>query len=201
MTSDGDMITYNYFFNKWSTATGLKATGATLFQQKHLLLKTNGKVYQASESFKDGNVSYRMKLVTGWISLTGVTSWKRIYQVIILGTYKSKHKLRVSVAYDYSDSWIACGSFDPDTKFPVKLFGQNSPFGTGDKFGGKSIAYCIQVKLKRQKCAALRIMIEELVTTATEGSQESFNISDLGLLMGVKAGNMKLGKSRKLGVK
>ncbi len=199
-TLEGDQLTYNYFQGKWSTATGLKAIGAALFENSHAILKANGRIFQQSAGFRDGMDSYKMKLVTGWLSINGQTSFKRIYEIILLGTYKSKHKIRVSVGYDYSEAWQFWGDYDPDTRFPVQVFGADSPFGSGATFGGPSTAYIIQVKLKRQKCGAMRFMIEELVTTATEGSQESFTISNLGLIVGVKKGNMKVGKNKKLGV-
>ena len=202
-TSDGDMLIYNYYYGRWSTSTGRKALAAVLFGSDHVILKTNGKILiENQDVFKDGEKSYRMRFITGWINLTGVNAFKRIYELMLVGNYKSPHKFRIKVGYDYSDSWEHEGVYDPDTNFPVEVYGQSSPYGQdGSLYGGVSNGYIIRVKMKRQKCAAVRICVEELTTTATEGSQEAFSFSDIGVLVGLKRGQAKVSRGKTMGVK
>lgn len=201
-TNDGDLLTYNYYYGKWSSASGLKANGATIFGTSHVILKSDGRIFKQDDTtWKDSLDSYRMVLESGWISLSGLTDFKRIYELMIVGDYKSVHKLRVSIAYDYVDAWIHTGTYDPVTKFPIEYYGDDSPYGeTGTVYGGKSNAYIVRVKMKRQKCTAFRFKIEELVTTATEGTHESLTLSDVGVLIGLKKGVSKVSRSRILGV-
>lgn len=201
-TSNGDLLIYNYYFGKWSTATGLKASDSVIFGNSHVILKTDGTILKQNDSiYKDSLNSYTLALESGWVSLSGVSDFKRIYELMIVGNYKSTHKLRISIAYDYDDSWIHSGVFDPDTKFPVEYYGSQSPYGEADNlYGGKNISYLVRVKMKRQKCAAFKFKIEELVTTATTGTQQSLTISDIGILVGLKRGQVKVSKGRTMGV-
>lgn len=201
-TSDGDMLIYNYYFQRWSTATGLKASDGVLWGNTYVVLKTDGRILLQSDGlYKDGANAYKLLLQSGWLSLSGITSFKRIYELMIIGDYKSSHKLRVSVGYDYSSAWEHSGVYDPDFSFPVSTYGDDTPYGeTGTVYGGPSNAYMVRVHMKKQKCAAFRFKIEELVTTATSGTHESLTISDIGILIGQKAGQAKVGKNRIMGL-
>jgi len=202
-TSDGDMLIYNYYFNKWSTATGLKAKDAVLWRDSYVLLKTDGKILKQNTSkWKNDLDSYKMSLESGWMTFGNIASFKRVYELMIFGDFKSTHKLRVYVGYDYSSAWEHFAVYDPVTNFPMEVYGQDSPYGETDtRYGGKTDAYMVRVKMKKQKCSAFRFRIEELVTTATEGTQESLTISDIGVLIGGKQGQNKVGANRTMGPK
>ena len=143
-----------------------------------------------------------MSLESGWMTFGNIASFKRVYELMVFGDFKSTHKLRVYVGYDYSSAWEHFAVYDPVTNFPMEVYGQDSPYGeTGTRYGGKTDAYMVRVKMKRQKCSAFRFRIEELVTTATEGTQESLTISDIGVLIGGKQGQNKVGANRTMGPK
>ena len=201
-TSNGDMLIYNYFFNRWSTATNLQASSAVVWKNKLVVLKNSGKILsQNASAWKDANGAYGMKLESGWISMGNLSSYKRVYQLLIFGTYKSNHKIRIKLAYDNNDAWEHSGVYDPTTEFPVETYGDDSPYGeSGTVYGGEPIDYCIRVNMKRQKCSSFKFEIEELVTSATTGTQESLTISDLGILVGLKKGIVKKPQSRNLKV-
>lgn len=201
-TSDGYLLTYNYHFEKWSVASRLKASDAVLWGSNYVILRTDGKIFKSNTSkFKDDKASYGMKLVTGWLAFAGMTGFKRVYRMTFLGEYKSPHKIRVSVAYDYSESWEHSRVFDPQAAIPITAYGDDSPYGEeGTVYGGPRSGYLFRIDMKIQKCTAIRFKIEELVTSSTEGSQEGLTISDMGLLVGLKAGAAKLKASQTAGV-
>lgn len=200
--SDGAMLIYNYFFQKWSSAPNLASSSSVLWKNKLILLKTDGQIFaQNSSIFKDNNAAYGMVLESGWISLGNISSFKRIYQIVFFGEYKSKHQVRVKVAYDNNEAWEHVGVYDPTSEFPVEFYGDNSPYGeTGTVYGGSRIDYAIVVKMKRQKCSSFKFRFEELIQSETTGTHESLTISDVGILVGLKKGIVKKGQNRNMKV-
>lgn len=201
-TSDGYMMTYNYNRGKWSTAPRLKATAAVLWGNSYVILRTNGLIYQEDESvYRDNGNPYGIKLVTGWISLAGLTGFKRVRRLTFLGEYKSPHLLRISVAYDYSDAWIHSVTFDPDTGLSISRYGDDEVYGLANSvYGGNASAYLLRVDMIRQKCTSIRFKIEEIVVSSTEGTQQGLTISNMGLLVGLKPGSSRLRASQTTGV-
>ncbi len=201
-TSDGELLVYNYYSKKWSTFERLRASDAVLYGSTYTVLRTDGKIYQEDPTiFKDDGAAYSMSLTTGWMAFSGLTGFKRVYRMTFLGDYKSKHKLRISVGYNYVEGWMHSVVFDPDSAFPVTVYGEDSPYGKANTvYGGKPNTYLVDVRPKIQKCTAIRFKIEEVVTSATEGTQQGLTISDMGLLIGVKPGAARLNSSRQVGL-
>lgn len=202
-TSDGLLITYNYYFGKWNTAPNLKSNSAVLWKNRHVLLKTNGDIFAQNQNiFKDANAAYGMVLESGWISLGSLNTFKRVYELLFMGTYKSKHRVRVKVAYDNDPAWIHEGVYDPTSEFPVEFYGSDSPYGESQTvYGGAPIDYAIRVRLKRQKCSSFKFRFEELTEDATTGTHEALTISDVGILVGMKKGAVKKGQQRNMKVR
>ena len=199
---DGNALIYNYYYDRWSSAVFLEASGATIWKNQFVLLKTSGTILAQNENiYKDADASYGIVLESGWISLGNLSSYKRIYQLLFFGDYKSKHKIRVKIAYDNNEAWEHVGVYDPTSEFPVEFYGDDSPYGeSGTVYGGDQIDYCIRVNMKRQKCSSFRFRFEELTESATTGTHEGLTISDVGILVGLKKGVVKKPQSRNLGV-
>jgi hypothetical protein len=197
-TSDGDLLTYNYHFQRWSTATRLQASDAVLWGLNYVILRTDGKIFKSNSSkFKDEKASYGIKIITGWLAFAGVTGYKRVYRMTFLGDYKSPHKIRVSVGYNFSEAWEHSRVYDHQAAVPVTTYGDDSPYGKdGTVYGGPRSSYIFRIDMKIQKCTSIRFKIEELVTSSTEGTQEGLTISDMGLLIGLKSGSAKLKASQ-----
>ncbi len=199
-TSDGVGLVYDYYFRQWSTFTAHEAKDAVVWQGTYVMLKTNGDVWiEEAGTFKDAGAPIRVRIGTGWLALAGVTGFQRVYRVALLGEYKSPHKLRTFVGYDYSPAYSDSIPFDPDTSLEIARFGDGATFGADATFGGSNNAYRFSAGLRIQKCQAIRFLIEEETTSATAGSQEAFNITTLGLLVGVKAGLGKFKARQNIG--
>lgn len=199
-TSDGPVLVYDYFRDQWSTFTGLSSYGAVMADAGYTLLKTNGKIFQENDSkYKDGDASYQIALETGWVALDGIGGFQRIYKIFFLGDYYSSHKLRIKFAYDYSPGYESQFVFDPVSSYEISAYGDSSPYGADATYGGQNSAYRFSAHTSQQKCEAIKFRIDELISSASSGSQRSLSISDIAILVGVKGGIARMQYSQKIG--
>jgi hypothetical protein len=199
-TSSGPILVYDYFRDQWSTFTGLSSYGAVMADRGYTLLKTNGKVLQENDSkFKDDKASYGVTIETGWVSLDGIGGFQRVYKAFFLLDYFTDHKLRVKFAYDYSSGYQSEFVFNPTSALGINTYGSDSPYGGGEVYGGRNSSYRISASTEQQKCESIRIKVEELISSSTDGSQKSLSISDISLLVGIKGGISRLKSSQRIG--
>lgn len=192
-TSDGVALVYDYYEKQWSTFTAHEATDAVVWQEQYVVLKTNGVTWREDPTyFKDAGAPYRVRIGTGWLAAAGAVGFQRVYKIFLLGEYLSQHRLQVKVGYDFSPAYTDTIPVDPDTSLEIACYGDGATYGADAVYGGANNAYRFSAGLRIQKCQSIRFLIEEKVTSATEGSQQSFTISTLGLLVGMKAGLAKL---------
>lgn len=197
-TLEGPTLIYDYYQKQWGTFSGVKSHDAVVWQNTYVFLRTSGIVYyDIPNYYKDDESAIRMRIGTGWLSFAGLSGFQRVYKLMVLGEYKSPHRLKVSIAYDFSDAYNQIAYIDPDDLLPITRYGEESPYGkAGTKFGGPNAAYRFVVNLKQQKCQSIKFLIEEEVVSATTGSQESLTITSLGLLVGLKKGMAKFKSSQ-----
>jgi hypothetical protein len=185
-TGDGPVLVYDYFVKQWSTFDPFRSLDTVVYQQKFVFLGVDGNVYKENSGYKDNGQGISLGLVTGWLSFDSIVGFQRVYAMMIVGEYKSYHKLRVSVGYDFSEAYQSVYVMDTNDTLAVSTFGAQSPFGNQTPFGGDSNAYRFSFGMDIQKCTAIRFKIEDLTTSATEGTGEAFNITALGLTVGIK---------------
>jgi hypothetical protein len=196
-TENSLCLVYDYYFKQWSTFTNHEAVGATIYKDKFTFVKSNGKVYiEDSSSFKDGAQRIKMKIVSAWMNVAELQGFQRFYKMIILGTYKSKHRLKVKIGYDFNTSFTDEADIDVENTIEPTKYGEDSPFGEQSVYGGAFPLYQWRVFPQRQKCQSFRISIEDIMTDVFD---ESFSISNLRLEVGVKQGSNKQGTDRSVG--
>ena len=113
-------------------------------------------------------IYYSLKLVTSWLSFSGLQGLQRIYKFLVLGDYKSPHTLNVSAAYNFNPSITQTDAI-PVTSTIVPLQ--------------------YRINLAQQKCEALQLTIQD---TPTSGTGEGLAISNMSLEAGIKKGMQKL---------
>lgn len=199
-TDTGALLVFDYFEGQWSTFTNREAFGAVSWRTQYATLSDNGRIYvETAGYYKDDGAPVRVRIETGWISLAGLGGFKRVYQLGIIGEYKTPHTLKISVAYDYDDSYTQIDFFDPEEMLGVTTYGDDPTYGGSDVYGGESIGYRFDLDLEQQKCEAIKFLIEETTTVATEGTQEAFTIAAISLYIGVKQGPVKRRQALKIG--
>lgn len=200
-TEDGDALVYNYFARQWAAFSNFRALSAINIGFTYYYLRFNGILYVEDEdSFTDNGSPINIKLTSGWISFAQVQGFQRVYKLLILGNFKSPHKLRVRVAYDFNEAYtqevvIDTADFTDNTRY-----GEYSPYGEPSTvpYGGDGNVHQLRIDLKRQKCQAIKIQIEE-IQADPDNYGEGLSISNLMFEVGQKAGVNKVDTGRKYG--
>jgi hypothetical protein len=219
LASDGPTAIYNYFLNMWYTYTDHRGNSSCLVGDDYFLATYKDKVYkQVSTTASFGGAMVPMKVETGWLSFSGVQGFQRVYRMLLLGEYKSPHKLLIKVAYNYDDVWQQEKLIDVTSYTESYSYGNPStgtqntygdPSGTDASaaalaYGGKdNTQYQIRLNFAKQKCESIKICIEEIEGSNSAGDAESagpgFTLSNLSFIVGTKEGDFKIKQSRVFG--
>ena len=195
-TSDGDCIVYNYYQKKWSTFTNHKALSAVDIDDDYYYLRTDNLVYKENSKYSDNGTPIKTKIETGWLNFAGVQAFQRVYRMLLLGEFKSDHKIRIRVAYDFIDAYIQEVIINSSDVVDSTTYGSYSPYGAEPTYGAAN-QYQVRVDFKRQKCETMRVCIEDILDAAGQ----SLDISSLLFVVGAKVGEYKNSETKQFGTK
>jgi hypothetical protein len=195
-SADSDALVYNYHLDRWGTFDNHRALSAVTIKDQYYYLRTDNEIYKENvSSFSDASSTINMKFETGWLTLSELQGYQRVYHLLILGSYKTPHLMRVKIAYDFVDAWVQEEVIDPADFVTTTTYGQDSPYGAGSPYGGNGRPYQVQINLQRQKCTSVRISVEEAQNSVGAG----LTISAITFRAGVKQGANKLSATQKVG--
>lgn len=111
--SDGTILVYDHFLQRWSVYTGWAPQASTMHQGKYTFVTVAGQVCAENTGYQDQIVgsgtpaiNYYIKVQSPWLALgAGLQGCGRIRRLSILGDYVGEHTLNVSFAYDYNPAW------------------------------------------------------------------------------------------------
>jgi hypothetical protein len=178
LTNDNTVLCYDYYNKSWNIETYTDVVDMLVLGNTTYLVSSTGTVMKEDSTlFKDGSSHYNGKFETNWITVgsinvngsmqTSAQGFQRLYTINVLGKYRSAHNLKVSLAYNYSDTVIDYATIVPT--------------GTG--------VYQFEVKPSLQKCEAFKIIVED---TNQSGTGESMVISHILLEVGIKGSAQKV---------
>ncbi|MBU6278546.1 MAG: hypothetical protein KGN78_04820 [Actinomycetales bacterium] len=187
----GITLVYDYFVQQWGVFTNQNAIDSLVWNGDIMLLRSSGKVLRETEGvYTDDGQPIRLKLATSWFSFANVQGFQRVRRAQLLGGWKSEHDLNISVCVDFDDTVIQQITVNPA---PVTYFGGSSPYGAGP-YGGTFQLYQWRVDLARQKCQAVKFIIEDVPSVT--GSGEGVSLSSLAFEVGAKQGLNKVPASQ-----
>jgi hypothetical protein len=178
LSSDGVALLYDYVFKQWSVFTNHMGYSSDVWEGSYVYVRTDGNVYiENTSTFLDAGVSYFLLAQTAWIKASSIQNFQRVRRVALLGDYDNSagHGVQISAYYDWSSS---AGSVVPYS------------------FDGQTPFFQYRERLRQQKCDALQLSIQEIVTGA---SGEYIDFSDLGIEIGAKVGLRKLPAAQSVG--
>lgn len=189
-------LVFNYNLNRWATFENHGGLSSVAIDSDYFYLREDGSLYKEnSDSFSDASSPIRFKIETGWLSLVELQGVQRAYHAMLLGDFKSSHKLRVRVAYNFIDAWVQEALIDPQNFADLTTYGEDSPYGEGTPYGGDGSLYQMRVNFKKQKCQSIKLSIEDVQDSVGEG----MSLSAITLRVGAKEGTGKIGASRTFG--
>ena len=220
LTSDGECLVYNYYRGYWGTFTNHRGEGSVVIGDNYYYVHKNPQGNQLFKqnynSYDDAGVPIEMAAETGWMNPVAAQSAIRIYRMLLLGDYFTPHQIKVSVAYDYDDTFVDFSTIDVTDYTQIYPYGDPSvkdtstgmakgyygdpggttgTYTTAIAYGGKDVMqYQIRVDFSRQKCEAMKLRIEVLQGAGQLG--RGVNLSQLLFVAGTKGTDFKIKQSR-----
>lgn len=176
---------YDYFTDQWSTFSTSVGTiscsdVAVINSVPYLMNTIFGLVLKVTPASGPGTgndnfgslsattVPVVMKATTGWIKLSQMQGFQRVYSAQVLGSYLGAHTLNIQLAYDYA------GAAAETKTFAVSA---------------DPAPYQFSASPARQKCEAIQVTIFDSFTSTLDS--QSFDLSGLALEIGYK-GKLKV---------
>jgi len=196
--SDKDCLVYDYLVNQWSTFTNHGGEDALILNAEYYYLNTAGLIYKETPGeYVDGGTDISMALETSWLSFTDFAGFQRVYRMIVTGEYKSAHRIKVRVAYNFIEAFTQEKIIDTADFTSDDRYGDVSNYGDETPYGGDGNQYQFRVDMKKQKCESIRIRIEEIQESSSIG--EGLSLSALTFKVGTKSGLYKVDDNQKFG--
>jgi hypothetical protein len=174
---NGITLLYDYLMNQWSVFTGIDAISSVMWNKRPTLLLGDDSIWvETPGQYSAAGAYIPLKLKTPWLQLAGMQGFQRVWEVLIFGTQKSDHTLRVDLAYDYDDTVMQTSVFNG--------------LGTDGVLQWR-------VQCKKQQCQAIQITITEIQNGLTIG--EGLTLSGISLRLGVHRGLARIPASKTKG--
>ena len=202
LTSSGNSVAYDYFYEKWTTFTGHAGISAITVGGNYHYLRSDGEMYTRNEStYLDSGSWYSLRLRTAPIRLDSVQDYLQVRRVNILGEYLSSHKLQMKVFNNRDVAPFETRVFQPDNVLDTTQWDDADTDLWGDPDtnlwgSADETDYQFQHKFKRQKVQYLRLEFEDLQTSGASG--QSYELSEMNFEVDVFDGNARLPAGRKL---
>ena len=148
---------------------------------------------ETEDVFSDDGAFSPMKIVTSWLSFAGLQGYERVRRLLILGEYRSPHKLTVEIAYDFNPEPTQSMTIDAGTLLDTPIYGDPGPYGSVSPYGGEFPLYQWRIHLARQKAQAIQITIKD---SQLPPYGEGFALSALTFEIGIKRGANKMAAIR-----
>ena len=170
-TENGVCLIYNYVTSQWSSSEQYCISVDTLDGD---IITSDGQAIRREGGFLNSlSQPFSMTVKTPWFKTSSIQGFARIWTAKILGKFKSAHKLRVRVYYDYDSV-----NYDEYVRSP--------------KAADKQYQY--EIHLKRQKCEAIQFEVSDIEQS---GTMESMALTGITLEAGVRKGSFKLPSTRR----
>jgi hypothetical protein len=187
LTQSGSTLVYDYIFDKWASFSNHLGIAADIWNGNYVYLRAkvaSGQTLDASAIFQENDTNYldnvtayNLQLQTSWLALGSVQGFERVKIAQTLGDYLggAGHGIQISYAYDF-----------------IQTFTPTSPYS----FDATSGPFQFRSFPERQKCDAISLLIQEIVTGV---AGEYIDLTNLSFDAGVKKGLHKLAASRSVG--
>lgn len=188
ITDSGKALVYDYYCNRWSTYTNIRGQDSIAFRDGYYFIKDDGLVMKETIGrYLDNGQYIKMRIRSAWIQISGVQGFERFYKMLLLGTFHSHHKLKVSFAYNFNPYYQQSTFIDTEDIISTSTYGDGN-YGDQTPYGGQFPLYQFELRPKIQKCQSFQFEFEDF-KTSVDGA--AFSLSHIVALIGVKKGAAK----------
>lgn len=194
-TLDGTIITYDYYYDTWDTEVGINLISTTVHEGNFIGIDLNKEVFQIFDGYYKNGKPYSMTIGTPWVKLGGLQGYQRIYKLLVLGDFKDTSTISVGIMYDFVEQvedWLYF-SKNTDNSYGVDKWGAINPFGGMEKSNLE-----IQFNIPKQKCQSIRFIIKDEFSNLLTDTGDSFTLTELAIIAGVKSESVKLPVNRRV---
>ena len=193
----GIALVYDYYVDQWGIRTNLSAVDSVIWENVFTYLQADGKVMLETEGvFTDDGAFSPMKVRTSWLSFAGLQGFERVRRLLILGEYRSPHKITVDIAYDFDPEPKQSVTIDPGTLLDTPIYGDPDPYGTPSPYGGEYPLWQFRIHLERQKAQSIQITLTD---SQVPSYGEGMTLSALTFEVAIKRGTNKMRSVRSFG--
>jgi hypothetical protein len=172
----GTALVYDYLFQQWSTLPLVNAVDAVVYRGVYAFLSSDGTVYKETlGSYTADGTMMPLVAETSWLKVGGLSGLQRVYKLILLGEWKSAHKLQVDISVDYNPAVVQSVTFDATTQL---------------------VPYQWRLDTLVQQCSAMKIKLTEVASGAPG---EGLALSGISFLVGFKPGLARIEAARTKG--
>lgn len=205
ISSDGNALMYDYYFDQWGTFTNHIAVDAGVWLNKFFFLKSTGVINQeVPGQYMDIAQSINIKITTGWLSFAELQGYQKVRSFMFLGDYHGRHILKISAAYDGAESFVNTTQIDTTTidtasVFDINIYGENEIYGENGIYGGTFADEQFRIFIRRQRCQRIKITIQEQQPLV--GGNRGLTFVAMTWQVGVKKGLGKVAATHQFGVR
>ena len=125
----------------------------------------------------DYNTYARQQMETGWIKVGGLQGRQRVYDVIVLLKNQDQHQIKLSLAYDYNETYSQSVTFTESITgvYPEEL----------------------SIQPSNQQAIAIKLKIEDITPSPLGSTKRGFDILGIAFQVAAKDGIQKLDATNK----
>jgi hypothetical protein len=190
-TISGIVLVYNYYSSQWSWFKNLPSSSSIVIGGKYSIFGTGGVWQKEGSGFKLNGSSIIQKISSPWLRINGEQSWQKVYDLILVGVYKSEHQVKLSIYYDYEQYAETVYYLDvlPSSQYNKTTRPATTDTEAGTQFDG---VYQLLIDIPRKNCQSFRFVIEDVPLNIDSNSGECFSLTSFSLTYGVKNGPAKI---------
>jgi hypothetical protein len=198
LTNSTIALVYDYIVDRWSVFDNHGGKDSLILNNNYIYLRNDGDIFvEAISSYLDNNEAISLQVDTGWLNFAGVQGFQRVYKMLGLGEFKSKHKLAIECAYNFVNVFQHKKIIDSDSFVNSTTYGTGT-YGSESYYGGSAHlnTYQFRLDMKVQKTQSIRIVIKEL---QNDVYGEGLSLSSLSFEVGAKRGQFTTSQSQVFG--
>ena len=187
-------LVYDYYVNNWATFTNLNAVDSIIWNGEHAFIGNGGKVFiETPNTYTDDGAAISMDIETGWFEFGGVQGFQRLWNIMLLGEFKSAHNLECSLYYNFNNGATQQILVEPSTPgvYGTGIYGYETPYG------GTFQPYQYEIRPIIEKCDSIRLRIRDIASTGS--LEEGYELSNVRLSYGIIGGSNRLKNSQIFG--